>query len=157
MRRGTGALVAAFVAALFALPGTASGQAHLGPQISLAEDFDLGLGGRAVVNLSDYEGWEGIGSFDLFFPEGDVDYWELNGNVVYNFPVEPTRSFFPYLGGGLNIARVDGPAGGGETELGLNAVGGGKFDATGVTPFVEARIEIEGGEQFVLTGGLLFP
>lgn len=70
--------------------------------------------------------------------------------------MEETRTFFPYLGGGLNIARVE--AGTLEdTELGVNIVGGSKFDAEGVTPFVEARVEIEGGEQFVLTGGFLFP
>lgn len=153
-----GVLAAALAAASFALPGAAPGQAHFGPQLSLAEDRELGLGGRALVNISDYEGWEGVGSFDLFFPDGDVDYWELNGNVLYNFPVEPTRSFFPYLGGGINIARLDAEgADEGDTAVGLNVVGGGKFDAEGVTPFVEARIEIEGGEQFVFTGGLLFP
>lgn len=157
MQRGFGALAVAFVAALFVLPGTARGQAHIGPQLNLAEEHELGLGGRAVVNLSNFEGWEGIASFDFFFPDGDVDYWELNANVVYNFPVEPSQTFFPYLGGGLNIARFDGPNEAEDTAIGLNAVGGGKFDAVGVTPFVEARIEVEGGEQFVVTGGLLFP
>lgn len=158
MRRATGFLAALFVAALLALPGTARGQAAaFGPQLSLADDTDLGLGARAVLNLSDYEGWEAVGSFDLFFPENDVDYWEINGNLVYNFPVEETRTFFPYVGGGLNVANADAPTVEGDTDLGLNIVGGGKFDAEGVTPFVEARIEVEGGEQFVVTGGLLFP
>lgn len=161
MRRASAAFAAALAAALFALPGAARGQAAIGPQLSLAEDHDFGLGGRVVANIADYGGWEGVGSFDVFFPEGDVDYWEINGNIVYNFPVDPARAFFPYLGGGLNVAHLDGPGGADgdveDTEVGLNVVGGGKFDATGVTPFVEARIEIEGGEQFVLTGGLLFP
>lgn len=158
MKSPAGLLAAAAVAVSFLLPGTASGQAHVGPQLSLAEDRELGLGGRVLVNLSDFEGWEGVGSFDLFFPDGDVDYWELNGNVLYNFPVEPSRSFFPYLGGGINIARLDARGmDAGDTAVGLNVVGGGKFDAAGVTPFVEARIEVEGGEQFVFTGGLLFP
>jgi len=143
--------------ALIALPGTARGQdLQLGPQLSLAEDYDVGLGGRAVFNVGDPGGWEGIGSFDLFFPDNEVDYWELNGNLVYNFPVEQSRTFFPYLGGGLNIGRAE-VAGVSDTELGVNVVGGSKFDAEGLTPFVEARIELEGYEQIVVTGGVLFP
>ncbi|MDP2497318.1 MAG: hypothetical protein Q8W44_04910 [Candidatus Palauibacterales bacterium] len=157
MKKITTTVAAVFAVALLALPGTARGQdVQLGPQLSLADDYDAGLGGRAVFNVGDPGGWEGTGSFDVFFPDGDVDYWELNGNLVYNFPVEESRTFFPYLGGGLNIARVE--AGTLEdTDLGVNIVGGSKFDAEGVTPFVEARVEIEGGEQFVLTGGFLFP
>lgn len=157
MRTTATTVTAIFAVVLLALPDTARGQdAHLGPQVSLANDYDAGLGARAVVNLTDFEGWEGIGSFDVFFPEGDVDYWELNGNLVYNFPVETSRTFFPYLGGGLNIARAE-VADVGDSRLGVNVVGGGKFDARGVTPFIEARIEVEGYEQFVLTGGFLFP
>lgn len=157
MRKFSTAVAAIFAVALLALPGTARGQdVQLGPQLSVADDVDLGLGGRAVFNVGDPGGWEGIGSFDVFFPESDIDYWELNGNLVYNFPVEETRTFFPYLGGGLNVAHASAGTVD-DTELGLNVVGGGKFDAEGLTPFVEARLEIEGGEQFVITGGLLFP
>lgn len=157
MRKISTTVAAIFAVALLALPGTARGQdVQIGPQLSVADDFDLGLGGRAAFNVGDAGGWEGMGSFDLFFPDGDVDYWELNGNLVYNFPVEETRTFFPYLGGGLNIGRAE-VSGVEDTKLGLNVVGGSKFDAEGVTPFVEARVEIEGYEQFVITGGLLFP
>lgn len=157
MRKFSTAVAAIFAVALLALPGTARGQdVQLGPQLSVADDVDLGLGGRAVFNVGDPGGWEGIGSFDVFFPDSDIDYWELNGNLVYNFPVEETRTFFPYLGGGLNVAHASAGTAD-DTELGLNLVGGGKFDAEGMTPFVEARVEIEGGEQFVITGGLLFP
>lgn len=146
---------------LLALPQTASAQAKIGPQASLGDDADFGLGGRAIVNLTDLEGWEAIGSFDLFFPDGPTDYWELNGNAVYNFQVEPTRSFFPYAGGGLNVAHTDfsdSPgAEGGDTDVGLNLLAGGKFNAPNVTPFVEVRVVVEGGQSVVVTGGILFP
>lgn len=157
-------LAAAFSLAL-AVPADA--QVHFGPQVSYADDADFGIGARVVAGVPDYAGFEVAGSFDYFFPDGDVDYWEINGNVLYNFAIEGVDSFRPYAGAGLNVARFDanvedtGIPGfefdGSSTELGLNLVGGGKFatDAA-VTPFVEARLEIEGGEQFVLTGGLLF-
>lgn len=157
MRKTATTLAAIVALALFTLPGTALGQdVQLGPQLSVADDYDLGVGARGAFNVADPGGWEAMGSFDVFFPDNDVDVWELNGNLVYNFPVEETRTFFPYLGGGLNVNHVEA-GGADDTQLGLNIVGGSKFDAEGLTPFVEARIEVEGGEQFVVTGGLLFP
>lgn len=137
-----------------------SAQVHLGPQISLADDADVGIGGRIVAGVPQYRGVEFSGSFDVFFPDEDFDYWELNGNLIYNFEIPEASAFRPYAGGGLNIARFDdvGPTDAGDTELGLNILGGAKFPNEGpVTPYLELRAEIEGGEQFVITGGILFP
>lgn len=135
-----------------------SAQVHLGPQISLADDADVGIGARVVAGVPQYRGVEFAGSFDVFFPDGDVDYWELNANLIYNFEIPDAGAFRPYAGGGLNIARVDPPVGDSDTDLGLNVLGGAKFPNEGpVTPYLELRAEIEGGEQFVITGGILFP
>ena len=43
-----------------------------------------------------------------------------------------------------------------DTDLGLNLLGGTLFGRGKVNPFVELRVELAGGEQFVLTGGVLF-
>lgn len=135
-----------------------SAQVHLGPQLSLADDADLGIGGRIVAGVPQYAGVEFAGSFDVFFPDGDVDYWEVNANLIYNFEIREASVFRPYAGGGINIATADSPGRDSETDLGLNVLGGAKFPNEGpVTPFVELRGEIEGGEQFVLTAGVLFP
>ncbi len=135
-----------------------SAQVHLGPQISLADDADVGIGARLVAGVPQYRGVEFAGSFDVFFPDGDADYWELNGNLIYNFEIPDAGAFRPYAGGGLNIARIDPPVGDSDTDLGLNVLGGAKFPNEGpVTPYLELRAEIEGGEQFVITGGILFP
>lgn len=144
------------------LAAPAAGQVHLAPQVSLADDADVGLGGRIVAGVPNYTGLEFAGSFDVFFPDGDVDYWEINGNVLHNFELAGTTSFRPYAGGGLNIARFDRdetlPGRDDDTEVGLNLVGGTKFATESpATPYVEIRFEIEGGEQVVITGGLLFP
>lgn len=144
-------------------PGTpAVGQVHLGPQVSLADDADVGIGGRITAGVEGYSGLEVMGSFDVFFPDAEFDYWEINGNLVHNFELTDSPSLRPYAGGGLNIAHTDfddrpGPEDDEDTDVGLNLLGGFKFPMEGVTPFVEGRFEIEGGEQAVVTGGLLFP
>ena len=114
-----------------------------------------------------------IGSFDYFFPDDgsgsvegvsyDLSYFEVNANVAYPFVIEDSP-LLPYVGGGLNLARIsldlDMPgasASESETELGLNLLGGSKFDiGAAVVPFLEFRVELSGGEQFVISGGILF-
>lgn len=135
-----------------------SAQVHLGPQISLGSDSDVGIGGRIVAGVPDYAGVEFAGSFDVFFPDGDLDWWELNGNLIYNFEIPDAATFRPYAGGGLNITRRDRPRFDADTDVGLNVLGGAKFPNDGpVTPYLEFRGTIEGGEQVVVTGGILFP
>lgn len=159
----TGSFATLGALALLALGGPATpaeGQVHLGPQVSLGGDTDVGIGGRVVAGMPEYSGLEFIGSFDVFFPDG-YDYWEINGNLVHNFEVPEASSFRPYAGGGLNIAHYDRdddrPGDGDDTDVGLNLLGGMKFPMEGVAPFVELRLTVEGGDQFVVTGGFLFP
>lgn len=148
--------VAAAASMLLAAPSSA--QVHFGPQVSLADDVDVGLGGRVVAGVPHYRGLEFAGTFDVFFPGGDLDYFEVNGNLLYNFEIQGSTSVRPYAGGGLNLARIDHPTTGGDTELGLNLAGGAKFTTDGpLTPYLELRAEISGGEQIVLTVGALFP
>ena len=140
-------------------------QARVGPQLSLGSKQDVGLGARLLVNIKSVEHLAFIGTFDLFFPD-DGSYWELNGNVAYSFDITGAPSLSPYVGGGLNIAHKshdhhhghdhhhhDGES---DTDLGINLLGGTQFGTGSVNPFVELRIELAGGEQFVITGGVLF-
>lgn len=116
---------------------------------------DLGIGGRAEIpfTLSDTP-LKAIGSVDLFFPGDDITYWEINANLGYRFPVSRPREVRPYLGGGLVVANASN--GSSESEIGLNLLGGVEIPTERVAPFVEARLELQGGEQLVLTGGVLF-
>lgn len=140
------------VALALALPSSARAQAHIGPEVSIA-DGEVGLGGRLIFNPAGYEGWEFGAHFDVFFPEGD-DYWEVNGNGYYNFAIEGAESLAPYVGTGLNVAS-DGPSD--DTNLGVNFIGGTKFPAAErFTPFVELRAVAGGGPDLVLTGGIMF-
>lgn len=151
------------MAMLLLAVGAGSAQAQdfrWGPQLSLADDADFGLGARLEHDFA-APPLTLIGSFDWFFPDGDVDYWELNANLVYNFRIADAPTVTPYVGGGLNIAHASWDSDellddSSDTEPGLNILGGVRFDAGSIAPFVEARVEIEGGEQFVVTGGILF-
>lgn len=154
-------LVAGAVMAL-ALPTRGEAQTLLGPQLSWGSDSDLGIGGRVMFGLPQVTaGLEGIVSADYFFVdcgEGvDCSWFEINANGAYNLAAE---SLHPYVGAGLNVTRVsvdlDGFGDGSDTEVGINLLGGLKFPGTSITPFAEARLTVGGGEQFVLTGGILF-
>jgi len=145
----------------------AQAQVRFGAQASFGDDVDFGLGARAVFSLKQFnERLEGIASFDWFFPDSGVGvdwtYFEINGNVVYSIPLSSSSSLRPYAGGGLNIARssidFDTPllSSASDTEIGLNVLGGTKFGSGRLTPFAELRIELGGGEQFVISGGFLF-
>lgn len=155
---------------VFALPAAAqdtssADQVHFGVQLSWGDDSDLGLGVRVETPLQSLgPRVRGIGSFDYFFPDGgtdeiDISYLELNVGLAYSFTLENQEKLAPYVGGGLNFARAAVSAFGesvSDTELGLNLLVGSVFGDSRPAPFVELRVELSGGEQFVLTGGFVF-
>lgn len=160
----------------FAAAGSLEAQ-RFGVQGNWSDDFDFGVGGRVELPLPNLLTSEGalantflIGSFDYFFPDCgdsfggfdfDCSYWEINAGLAV--PIV-SSSIDPYVGAGLNLARfssefesdlpgVDDDAS--ETEVGLNLLGGLRFPLGGLSAFGEARLELGGGEQFVLTFGVL--
>lgn len=155
--------------AVLVMAFASSAQAQrFGAQLSWADDWDLGLGARLEFGLGSLLATEGplsraygIASFDYFFPDCvgaiDCNYWEVNLNGA--IPLVATN-IDPYVGGGLNIARLSTDAGAGgdfsDTDLGLNALAGLRFLLGTLSAFAEARIELGGGQQFVLTLGALF-
>jgi hypothetical protein len=150
----------AFLAGLLVAPSTASAQLDLGAQVNWAEDADLGIGGRASLRLPILaSAFEVIGSFDLFFPDEEgLDYWEINANVLHAIPLKGAP-LAVYVGTGLNVAYTSDDtdlSDQSDTQVGLNILGGLRWTGLPVTPFAEVRWELEGGEQFVLTGGAMF-
>ena len=153
------------------LASPVSGQVAYGPQLSWGDESDFGVGARVEVPFTQFVPADGsplstmrlIGSFDWFFPDEpdgvDVSYLELNANAVYPIVIENLR---PYVGGGLNFARVSADFDSdiledqSDTEVGLNVLGGLNFLLGSYSAFAEGRFELDGGEQFVLTFGLLF-
>jgi hypothetical protein len=144
-----------------------------GAQVNFADEADLGVGVRAILNLDSVQkGVKAVGSFDYYFPSGygawgtdvDVTYFEVNANATYDIPLEDAP-ITPYFGAGLNFAHssvdvntdyygYDGESS--NTDIGLNILGGIVFDTGSLNFFGEAKFEVGGGEQFVITGGIRF-
>lgn len=153
---------AAMTAALVIGSAEAEAQAF-GVQGNWGDDTDFGLGARLELGLPNLLTTQGpfsntylIGSFDWFFPDcNECTYWEINANLAV--PITAT-SIDPYAGAGLNIAHISVETGVGDvsdTEVGLNLLGGIRFDLGTLGAFTEGRFELGGGEQFVLTFGVL--
>jgi hypothetical protein len=150
--------------AILVLVGTATGvQAQgFGAQLSWGDDVDLGVGARLEANVGSSLSSTGIlsralfvGSFDYFFPGNDVTYWEANANLAV--PVG-TSSLRPYLGAGLNLAHTSvdvGTVSASNNDLGLNLLGGIHLGSGKLQPYAEARFEAGGGEQLILTAGIM--
>lgn len=151
-------VVAALMLCLAGVNPASAQDFRWGPEISLGTDTDFGIGARAEFDLAGPP-LTVIGSFDYYFPDGSVDYWEINANLIYNFDIPSAPTVTPYAGGGLVIAHASRDRDGesySDTDPGLNLLGGVRFDAGSIMPFVEAKFEIEGADQFVITGGILF-
>jgi hypothetical protein len=160
-------LCALALAGMLIAPNQVQAQFTLGPVAAFHDDFDFGIGAYAGIPVpSLHENISINPSFVYFFPDGDFDYLEINGDVVYSFEVSEDVPVLPFALAGINIARLSvpevsvggfGTVGGSTTEVGLNIGGGVGFRAASLNPFVGAKFELEGGEGFVLFGGVGFP
>ena len=132
----------------------------LADEFDLEDEGDFGLGARSEFggNLAL------VLSFDYYFPDddiGDVNFYEFNGNLIYNFPTESVR---PYIGGGAGLARVSFDSdffNDDASELGINILGGVKFGSGGINPFGEIRYVFYSDDEnfnnrLVISGGIIF-
>ena len=167
MRRLATAL--AMVTFFVALPSEVFGQFQVGPYLAYHDEADLGIGGFVAIPLPTIdENLSIVTDFGLFFPADhgsevvDVDYWELNANGLYRFPLED-MAFTPWALGGINIAHGSVARGGGpgdhssnDTDIGLNLGGGVTFGSGPMVPFAGIKFELAGGDGAVIFGGLTF-
>lgn len=157
--KGAIAVVAVF-AFFFGASSTLEGQTHVGGHLSYGtEDFsDLGVGAHGTYLFTDV--LAGAASFTYHFPGEDVNFWDMNFNAHYRFPIDAAVT--PYLGGGINYSRISvdlpGFDSASDSEVGLNALGGAFFDLdNGARLFGEGRFVISDLDQLVLTFGASFP
>lgn len=155
MRRMRLLAAGVFLGLLALGPARVDAQASFGAEAMFGSETDFGIGGRVQLPLGTTLPLEFQGSFDLFFPDGPVDYWEINANIWYLIETRGSTVAVPYVGGGLNIGHSS-TTGFSDTEAGINLGGGARFEFENTTPFVEARFVIGGVGQFVIGGGFLF-
>lgn len=168
-------IAAALVPALLAGAGTQTRAADLpvALQLSYGEDSDFGVGAR--LNLRLFPNRTGAAgrlslatSFDYFFPSEDAalqdlnvstSYLELNENLLFALTAPRKPGIEPYLGAGVNVARAGQKVDDfseSTTEIGLNVLGGARLARGGHAFFAEARGELGGGRQVVVTAGVFF-
>jgi len=148
-------------------PPPAEDRLRFGAQLSYADDAKLGVGVRVVWPLSGLGPVDLITTADYFFPpstEGatavERKYSEVNLSLAYRFG----RHLQPYAGAGLNMARrkatltfLGREAVTSDTSVGLNVLAGARWPlGRNLRMFAEARVEIEGGEQKLISAGILF-
>jgi hypothetical protein len=143
-------------AAMLGVPAGASAQVQAGPILAYHTDVEaVGVGAFLGIPLASIEGVQLVPNFLWFFPD-NYDYFEINGDVVYNFMVAADSPVQPFAFGGLNIGRFSSDFGGSNTEVGLNIGGGVNFVAGSLNPFAGAKFEIQDETGFVIFGGLGF-
>lgn len=123
----------------------------------------------------------GSNSNTLIRRSAETSYFEVNAGLAWSFRVADHPTLHPYAGGGPGVARTavnvinevftvnafgqpgrrdtrerDDLAEPPETDVGLNLFAGLTFETRGIWPFGELRLELGGGDQVVLAGGVVF-
>lgn len=147
----------AAVAIMTLVPSAVQAQATLGPAVAYHDDFKLGIGAALNVPIQEFdEGVALLADFFYFFPDGSVNYLELNGNFTYSFALDQSP-VTPYALAGANVSNTsDDFTDTARTEVGLNLGGGLSFALGRVRPSIGAKIEVGGGRGFVVFGHLPF-
>lgn len=125
--------------------------------VGVGAGLNFGLG-----SITENSGISAEATFDYFFADDPLSYWEINGNALYD--IKSVSGL--YVGAGVNYAKSGYDGGGTDvcdvegvdctsSDVGLNLLSGYKFGG-GKGPFVQARFSVGGGEQLVLTGGFRF-
>jgi hypothetical protein len=156
------------VGAVTVVPANANAQLGFVARASFGDEVDFGVGGGARFDLGSLtvqHGLRGEVTMDYFFPDGS-DYWELNGDVFLDLATVPGL----YVGTGINYGKFSSDADCGSicdlegnlidydsnnTKVGLNLIGGYTFPGARA-PFVQAKVELGGGEQLVISAGIRF-
>lgn len=156
-------LVSGFAAAalLAFAPLGAQAQVQIGPTLAFSDEVDFGIGATLSAQAPQLgESLGFMGEFLVYFPDQDgLDFFEINGNVTYSFPLTES-TVLPFALGGLNITRVSQDTGGlgdaSNTDIGLNLGGGIIFDLGSFRPSVGGRFAIGDVDHFVFFATLPF-
>ena len=143
---------------------SASAQVRIAPSLSWGEDSELALGARLLLNMSrilSSEADRGLASkidlvvpFDWFVDCSECTYFEVTPGLIVPLTIKDVG---PYLGIGVNVARLSVDASGrdeSDVSVGLGLSGGLLFPVGDFKAFGEARTTLGGRKQIVITIGL---
>jgi len=129
----------------------AQGRSHFGPQLGYNFDYEaLVIGAQFSAPIGQH--LEFYPSFNYFVVDGGSAF-ALNADLKYRLPMEGAN--WLYLGGGLNVTRVES-GGFDDTNAGLNLILGVESRKGNIHPFGEFRFTAGDGSSVQLVGGLNF-
>jgi hypothetical protein len=119
-----------------------------------ADAGDPFLGAEALIRMGRSR-WVFDPNVEYVFSEG-VTYWTLNGDFVHEFRRQ--RGHYFWAGGGLAVVSLDPKDGNGDgnTDVGVNLLGGVGFPGGGVTPYIQVKAILKDGSELVLAAGIRF-
>lgn len=141
-------------------PAAIQAQLSGGPVVAYHDDGEaFGVGAYVAIPLTQLaEGFAINPNFIYFFPDvGSV--WEINGDLVYRFPVSGDSPIAPFALGGINIQRFSADIGTvsvSNTDTGINLGGGVVFPMESIRPFVGGKFELQSETSLVIFGGIGF-
>lgn len=133
--------------------------------VEYGSESSFGIGARGNVPLGRILSPEGrmgdatvsrlelAGSVHRFWPEG-ADYTEANLDLILPLLSLGDGAARTYVGGGLHLGRISPDVGETDTELGVNLLGGVRFDRRAVAPFFEIRGAMGGYDQLSAAFGV---
>lgn len=151
---------------------------RFGVEADYATNNNVGIGAGAFVkfHLADISEHPitGRATFDYYFPSSSnfggftTHYWELSADGLFDIVAKGDTK--PYVGAGLTygnwsygytsaycVGIYAGLCGGSTSNTGLHFVGGINFmGGSKLMPFVEAKIEVSSGSEFIIKGGIHF-
>lgn len=145
-------------------PAAANAQIGFVAQASYGLDYEaLGVGGGVrfgLGSLTEKHGIRAEATFDYFLTDDPLTVWEINGNAMMD--IKSVKNL--YVGAGINYSKAsfdcdlcdEFDVDNSDSNIGLNILGGYRLGAGKAAPFVQARFELGGGEQLILTGGFRF-
>lgn len=146
------ALAAAFLFTLALLPAGAASAADVGLRFGYYSEVDEPFAGVEILARVAHNVYFNP-NFEWVFTEG-FDYYTVNGDFHYDFPTRGQT--YVWLGAGLALVRTDFDDGDGETDAGLNILGGVGVQAGGLVPYAQAKVIVKDDSEFVIAFGIRF-
>lgn len=133
--------------------------------LQYGSDMDAGIGVRGniplgqIISQEDRPGERVVSRLEMavsahhFFPSG-ADYTEANADLLLPLVPLGDGAARTYVGSGIHVGRLSPDLGDSDTRVGLNVMGGLRFDRRLMAPFFEIRGSVGGTDQLSAVAGV---